>query len=138
MFNSREIVIICDVRTFTTFFSKQTIIIAINLWKPYPDGYSIKWQDACISLLSAALPFMDTNFCVFCNFKLGPVSNERPGCFTVHKDIHEFFEFYNLLKDNDFLKFYAVITISQKILWNCNYSIKTVIFSKRTMITVMF
>ena len=31
-----------------------------------------------------------------------------------------------------------IIIISQKILWNGNYSIKTVIFSKRTIITVMF
>ena len=49
-----------------------------------------------------------------------------------------YFEIHLFLKNNGFMNFYAIITISQKILWNGNYSIKTVIFSKRTMIIVMF
>ena len=42
------------------------------------------------------------------------------------------------LKNNGFLNFYVIITISQKIPWNGNYSIKTVIFSKRAVISVIF
>ena len=52
--------------------------------------------------------------------ELRPVSNESPGNFTFFKGV----------KNNGFLKFYAVVFISQKIPWNGNYSPKTVIFSK--------
>ena len=50
-------------------------------------------------------------------------------CFTFHDS--RFFERACILPEGYRRRpFYAVISISQKILWNCNYSIKTVIFSK--------
>ena len=42
------------------------------------------------------------------------------------RDIHEFLNAFIFEKITVFLKFYAVAAISQKILWNDNYSIKTV------------
>ena len=66
---------------------------------------------------------------------LGSVSNERSGNSTFYKGIQEILSPVILVKITVFQKFCA---ISQKIMWNGNYIIKTVVFSKRTMITVIF
>ena len=47
---------------------------------------------------------------------LRPVSNERSGNFTFYRSIHEFLNSFIFEKNNGFLKFYAVVAISQKIL----------------------
>ena len=66
-----------------------------------------------------------------------PVSNEKPVNFTFYRGIHEFLN-PSIFDKITVFKFYAVVAISQKILRNGNHSIKTVIFQKRTMITVIF
>ena len=64
------------------------------------------------------------------SIELGLVSNESLVNSTYYRGNLKFLNPSIFWKITVFLKFYAVITISQKILWNCNYSIKTVIFSK--------
>ena len=67
--------------------------------------------------------------------ELGPVSNESLGNSTyLYRGNLKFKNPSIFWKITVFLKFYAVITISQKILWNGNYSIKTVIFFQKSMV----
>ena len=61
--------------------------------------------------------------------ELGLVSNESTGYSTFHRGIHEFLN-PSIIEKYRFIKFDAVVEHSQKILWNDNYSIKTVIFQK--------
>ena len=44
--------------------------------------------------------------------------------------IHQFLNPFIIVEITVFYKLYAVVDISQKILWNGNYSMKTVIFQK--------
>ena len=57
-------------------------------------------------------------------------SNERSGNSTFYWGIHEFLNHSIIEKNNCFWKFYSAVDISQKILWNGNYSINIVIFQK--------
>ena len=87
-----------------------------------------------------------TNIFVFTILVLGLVSNESPGNFTFYRGIHKFLNPSIFLKITVFFLFYAIIVISQKILWNGNYSIKPVFFfkivgilnSRNQKITVLF
>ena len=73
-------------------------------------------------------------FCLVSIWKVQSVKSINPYFLFFGKEYSGIFKCLYFWKNNGFLKFYAVVDISQKILWNGNGSIiKTVIFTKRTM-----